>query len=306
MSLTRDVNMSQRGFWTDDPTRRSYLAQQLNDGAMCLVLGAGVSIQLGLPTWDQLITRLYAGNESSRPMNVDLKRQAEHFKNKLCGSNTEQFNKAVRDALYLNCETDFEILRRDDLLGAIGALAMSSVRGRASTVITFNFDDLLEHFLEYHGFVVNAIGDETFWTRSCDVEIYHPHGCIPHKLDGSRQISRTIVLDQREYSSLVGDESHPWRQRLLSAMRTKTCLFIGTSGLDDNLDSLVDKTQKTHAITNSSTAFWGVWITGHADEQQIAAWTSRGVFPLVLQGHARIPSELFAIAQEAAVSRQRL
>lgn len=304
MNPTRSSIMSQPDLWADPTIRRAYLGQQVNDSALCLILGAGISIPLGLPNWEQLLARLYRGIESQRPTDIDLKRQAEYFKSEFCSCDDSVFNRRVKDALYDGYRTDFEVLRRNDTLGAIAALVMSSVRGRASTVINFNFDDLLEIFLEYHGFVVNAVGEERYWTRACDVEVLHPHGYLPSSINSRREMSRRIVLDQRDYSRVMGDESQPWRQRILTAMRTKTSLFIGTSGLDDNMDSLISNTHETHAMIDSSTAYWGAWLTVGAELHRQKAWKDRGVFPLVLQDYSEIPSELFAIAQQASVERQ--
>jgi hypothetical protein len=262
----------------------------------------GSQIPFGLPGWEQLIARLYAGHEPDRPSGIDLKRQAEFFKTRFCSGDDSVFIEHVKRSLYPSGPPAFEALRRNDTLGAIGALVMNSVRGRASTVINFNFDDLLEAFLEFHGFVVHSIGEERFWTRAADIEILHPHGLVPAY--DVRDASRRIVLDQREYSRIVGDDSNPWRQRLLAAMRSKTCLFIGTSGTDDNMDSLIGRVHESHAAADAGTAYWGVWLTAGADAANQQLWESRGVFPLVLPDFAvSLPSELMAMAQQAAKQR---
>jgi SIR2-like domain len=300
---TRTVVMSLEDEWADYGIRQKYLGDQLNDSAICLILGAGISVPFGLPSWDGLLDNLYTGRESIRPKS-DLPRQAEYFRTKVCGGRNTEFVEKVGEALYRGKSVDFETLRKNATLGAIGALVMNSVRGRASVVINFNFDDLLERFLEYHGFVVHALSSAASWTNTADVEILHPHGFIPS--DPSRQPSDELLFTQDDYSRVVGDDSLPWRQKMLSAMRTRTCLFIGTSGLDGNMDSLIMNLQQTHAAKESSTAYWGVWFAVDPDAATCESWKTREIYTLKLASYEKaLPSELFVIAQEAAGLRGR-
>ena len=46
-------------------------------------------------------------------------------------------------------------------------------------MITFNYDDLLEIYLEFHGLVVEPIWRDEHWASNADIRIYHPHGFLP-------------------------------------------------------------------------------------------------------------------------------
>lgn len=304
-AASRVVEMNTQDRWVDPDELTAYLARQLNHSAICLVLGAGVSTAFNLPSWDQLLDRLYTGNEAHRNSSLDVKRQAEDFKNMVCKGDMNVFLTRVTAALYGGYNTELEHLRTNALLGSISTLVMSSVRGRASSVVTFNFDDILEKFLEYHGFSVAAVSDASQWTREADVEILHPHGLLPAPDSIERVASSSIVLDQKQYSRIVGDNANPWRQRLLSAMRSRTCLFLGTSGLDDHMDSLITAAHESHAAKSTSTLYWGVWVSKKIAEAERMRWAERGVYALQVDDWNELPKLLYRIAQQAVVERRR-
>lgn len=283
--------------WADPSTRRKYLAEKLSDGAICLVLGSGVSKPFGLPLWDELLRRMFEGHESDRPVTLDLRRQAEFFKVKFCGNDNATFMERVGDALYRGFSLDLESLKKNRLLSVIAALSTKAAGRRGGVVISFNYDDLLESFLALSGFDVRSVAEERYWRRASDVEVWHPHGFIPCAQAG--RASKRIVLDQAEYSLIVGDDRHPWRQRLLSQMRSSVCIFVGLSLTDDNLDSLMIRAHETHAAKDTSTAFWGVWLTTTLEPAAHEMARSRGVFPLVVDDYSQFADELAEVVKIA-------
>jgi hypothetical protein len=279
-----------------------YYSKQLLDGKLALFLGAGVSIDFGLPSWPELLKRLYASKRDTPPKKKTEKQQADLFKQKYYINDDKGYKEAIRKALYKKADLSFNNLRKNVQLSAIAAIIMASHRGNASEVITLNFDDVLEIYLEYHGFVTNSVGNEMFWKRQADVTIYHPHGFIPSR--HSLEISNNIVLDQLSYSKIVGDPTNPWRQQLLSTMRTHTCIFIGLSGNDDNLDSLLVSCKDQHISKNESTLYWGVSFVKQGDIDTKSLWESRGIFCLEVSDYNQDISDfLFGICQNAAKLR---
>ncbi len=296
----REIDMGTDHEWENDGLRVGHLAEQLNSGQIGLVLGSGVSAAFGLPLWADLIGRMYLSQGETAPAS-DPMRAAEYFQSKHCGGDHQRFMLAVQSALYAGSDTSFAALRHNDLLGALGALAMTSVRGSASTVVTFNLDDLLEVYLEYHGFVVNVMDARLGWARRSDALVLHVHGVLPSQR--TRHLSDKITLDQHSFSGLVGDDANPLRQFVLTIMRARTCLFVGLSGDDQHLDSLLVRANETHAKLKTGTKYWGVWFAKDPDDMHIRQWAARGVYTHRLKSYDELPAVLFQVCQEAAKLR---
>jgi hypothetical protein len=299
MSVMREmINPSE---WDDQTLLMNHLARALNESRVAVVLGAGISKPLGLPDWPTLIERLYESRGEPKPASGSLPAQAEYLFSKYFKDDPVEANKAVSTSLYRDFLLKYETLRLNATMSAIGSLVMSSVRGRATSVITFNFDDLLEAFLEFHGFVVHSVGDPAHLTRTADAVVYHPHGLLP--IRPNAKISSEIVFDKKRYSQIVGDERNPWRQVIVSTLRTRLCLFIGLSGDDDNLDSILVRVQELHGYANTRSAFWGVRLTVGDKPVEDQQWTSRGVYVKKLSSFDDLPTFLFNVCQTAAQLR---
>jgi hypothetical protein len=287
--------------FTDRDQLIEYLASQLNRGRLALVLGAGISKPFGLPKWEELLQRLFTAQGKPLPSDTP-ERQAEYLRLTHFSGNPRGFTDAIHQALYTGVSADFASLRGNGTLAAIASLVMASHRGSVSEVITFNFDNLLELLLTYHGFVTASVFREFHWAQSADVTIYHPHGLIP--FDPVQERSEQVVFDQASYSAIVGKADSPWRQTMLTIFRRRTCLFIGLSGRDDNLDSMMQECSPQHASRSENTAYWGITFLDHDDDVAAHIWQDRGVFfNRVVDYQRDLPDFLFAICQKAASIR---
>jgi len=287
--------------YEDLETLVDILADHLVIRRIALVLGAGVSIDFGLLSWNDLLWRLYA-SVGQTPPNDDVYRQAEHFKREHCGSDSHRFMELVREALYSSLDISAANLTANPLLSALGALVMSSLRGSATDVVTFNFDDLVETYLEYHGFVTASVAEQRHWAPHADVTVYHPHGLLPHR--AGVDFSEDIVFDQKSYSKLNAEGSGPWRQRILVILRHHFPLFIGLSGRDANLDMLLIEAQRTHIAYAESDPFWGACFCLSGDRYTAGFWRERGIVPIFVTSHSEIPGILFRVCQAAATKRR--
>lgn len=288
--------------WEDDNKLRGFLATQLMHGRLALVLGAGISMPFGLPDWEQLINSLYAEHHETPEDNLSLERLAEHLRNKYYSNDKEGFLNLVQNKLYESFNDDFNTLRQNSTLAAVGSLVMASLRGAVSNVITLNFDNILEVYLSYHGFAVSSVGNQRFWNQSADVTIYHPHGYLP--IPGTGSNSEDIVFDQESYSRVIGNPSSLWYQKILTVLRSHICIFIGLSGNDNNLDSLLLASNDNHAIKEGAILHWGVRFTTDESEAVRSSWGRRGVFSKVIENYSEaLPSFIFEICQKSAKLR---
>jgi hypothetical protein len=154
------------------------LAQRLLDGRMAVFLGAGVSMGIGMPSWSQLIRNLYWTKRKRPPAGKDLAHAAERFLRIQCNDRYPEYLSLVRQALYRGVAIDFLTLHRSITIAAIAALAMSSKRGSAQ-IYTLNYDDAVERYLSYHGYICRPIFEERDASMTADVHVFHPHGFIP-------------------------------------------------------------------------------------------------------------------------------
>ena len=290
------MNMNLPDSWCNRSNLIDHLAQQLVRGRLGIFLGAGVSAFYGLPGWTELVNRLSA--RSGEPeleggddpiLRVGALR-AKHYKGK-----TPEFLAAVKQELYQTKTLDFEQIRKNDTLAAIGSLVMSSKRGSAAKVITLNYDDMVENYLEFHGFVTSPVWKLAHWANADDVTIYHPHGFLP--LAPDRKDSDDIVLGTQEYYDVI--KSH-WRPLLETFLRTHTFLYIGLSGADMHLQSLIHGIKDVHAITQERLLYHTVRFSVAGKRDDIgAALEPQGVFTHSIANHSEIPPLLFAISQTA-------
>lgn len=288
--------MTEHDDFDNENSLLNYLAHQLAEGKIALFLGAGISKPVGLPDWENLIINLFK-TQKTTPPSGDFLEQAEYFRLMYCKDDDPKFLKLVWSSLYNGVSTDFFELRKNITLEALASLVMLSRRGSAK-VITFNFDDILETYLSYHGFVVSSIYNEKHWIGNSDVIVYHPHGYLPFQ--GAPRFSSNIVFDESSYSQIIGKDK-PWRQQLLSVMSTHTCLFIGLSRKDANFKSLLFDAKDIHASSNENTLFWGITFSTETDEMQRALWQERGVFYKKINDYdLDLPVFLFKICQIAS------
>jgi len=290
------MNMNLPDSWRNRSNLVDHLAQQLVRGRLGIFLGAGVSAFYGLPEWTELVNRL-----SRRLGEPDLEGgddpivrvgalRARHFKDK-----KDEFLAAVKADLYEGKTLDFEQIRKNDTLAGIGSLVMSSKRGSAAKVITLNYDDLLENYLEFHGFVTSSVWRQAHWANADDVTVYHPHGFLP--LAPERRDSDDIVLGTEQYYDVMKSQ---WRPLLETFLRTHTFLYIGLSGADMHLQSLIHGIKDVHAITAERILYHTVRFNIAGKRDDIGdTLEPQGVFTHTITDHSEIPPLLFAISQAA-------
>lgn len=291
--------MTQIDQWDNDLFRTCFLVEQLKNGALSLVLGAGVSVSFKLPQWNDLITNMeelmgvtcpssYAGNLE----------KAEWLKNQ-CGDEAE-YVENVRKALYKSrAAFSLESLSLLTTLNAITALSIPSRRGHISNILTFNFDNILEIYLRYYGLMVTCHANSNQYNESSDINIFHMHGYLPNDTN-IEQSSNHIIFDKKSYDDLSDYTFWEWYPKVADLLRTNTCIFIGLSGEDENMDRFLKDTKKKHAYNESGDLFWGVSFVKDPDTVISQRWEDWGIYPIAISDFTEIPKQLFDIAQQAS------
>jgi SIR2-like domain len=290
LSIMRDASS-----WEKPATLKHYLGQQLKRGRLALILGAGASFGFGLPDWRKLVDDMFDEAGKVPPPDLSPPDASDSLYVDILARDDVRLVEILHKALYRKFDSRINILRQSELLTGLAALLVRSVRGHASRVISFNFDDVLEQFLKYFGLTVHSIAAMPSWGSAADVKVYHPHGFTPQ--DGKGRSDR-VVFTKLQLERVV-DDFAKWEALLLETLSRHTCVFIGLSGEDPHLSSLLSKVDPIHVAKSQGEAFWGVRFGDRTDTNS-RKWSHRGVFPVILDDYSELPSWLFETCQEAA------
>jgi len=231
----------------------SLLKNKYQNESLVLVLGAGVSHSAGILNWNDLILQLQTDmilhllqdkrelNDSKTAQIIELASrtfetspiaQMRFIRSALL---PKEYNNMVHHALYLNKPKS-----RTTLLDAICTVCMPDrTHVSIDSVITYNFDDLLEHALDRFKLVYNVVSQEKDNGSSRKLNIYHAHGYLPLKVDDF-SADFNLVFSEEDYH-LVYKNSYCWSNLIqINSFRDKTCVFIGSSLTDPNLRRLLD------------------------------------------------------------------
>lgn len=219
---------------------------------MVLFLGAGVSIDGGIPLWETLIKTLHVYMLNRITEDKALSFEQQEMIKELAADNemesplaqmryikaafsNEEYYQLVHSALYSQ--------KVDINTQLLDAIAKISTPQRAycgiRSVITYNFDDLLERKFEQKDIQYNIISDEEGRQLVDKLNIYHVHGYLPGDFSTLTK-EPNLIFSEEDYHRVYRD-SYSWSNLAqLSALRENTCLFIGCSLTDPNLRRLLD------------------------------------------------------------------
>ena len=236
---------------------------------MTLVLGAGVSMGHGLPSWGALVAGLWrelhgetvppwleGGEPEPHPLAYQmalegieqaLRRSAKRdplttAQNELA----ERLQRALYDSLSKPSSVE-----GDTLLTIVAALraAQKQATPAIRRVITFNIDDLVEWWANRgtkpHQPIAWPVPRTSFHPRLSraandrrPIPVYHLHGYLPRDHQGRagwRAAPDTLVFTDAQYWESVSNPSSFANRVFLNALQDSRCVFIGLSMRDVNL-----------------------------------------------------------------------
>ncbi|MDC0610595.1 TIR domain-containing protein [Vibrio sp.] len=223
------------------------LAKALHEGRMTLVCGAGISVGAGVPAWNDLLIHMLRAMitrmSADHGLEIDSG-DADRFHTKYSPSALvvgkylknnlgKDFLKELRHSLYISNPETCEVLE------AIVDLARPQRDGNPlDSIITFNFDALLEENLDLQNIKYRAIYGEGVRNSPNELPIYHVHGYLPRK--GKIPPNMDVIFSEDAYHSHF-IEPFSWSNLIqLNKLSQNTCLFIGLSLTDPNLRRLLD------------------------------------------------------------------
>jgi TIR domain/SIR2-like domain len=223
------------------------LRETLRRGRLTLVCGAGTSVAAGVPAWSDLLVRLLkrmmARIAKQHPLQIP-ENAAEDFKERYGDSSLilgkylknnlgRDFASEMRDALYASEP------KKSRLIDSIVSLSRPQRDGKPlDSIITFNFDSLIEEALSANSINNKAIFSEAIQHNSDEIPIYHVHGYLPRA--GKISEDTELVFSEDAYHSQFIDPFSWSNLILLNKLTQTTCLFVGISLTDPNMRRLLD------------------------------------------------------------------
>ena len=215
------------------------------DGKLTLVCGAGVSIGADIPPWSILLDRLLnemlkrlvsekTDIDAARTELQDIRENSSLIAGRYLKSVLkDDFQEEVRKALYKESKETCDVLK------SIVELARPK-RGKAhlDSIISFNFDDLLEQNFKSASIEHKPIFSEGSRNGPTELPIYHVHGYLPQK--GKLSKKNEIVFSEDSYHDQFVDPFSWSNLTQLNKFTQNTCLFVGLSMTDPNLRRLLD------------------------------------------------------------------
>jgi len=223
------------------------LRKALRDGRLSLVCGAGASKDAGIPNWDELLRMLLDNmmNKLSEKKGLMItEKSANEFNDRYQYSTLiigkylkynigDDFEEVVRKTLYSNVKEGSELID-----AIIKLIRPTRDRKSLDSVITFNFDSLLEECLVKNDVDFKAIYDEGMKHKSNEIPIYHVHGYLPREGD-LPTITNLVFSEDTYHSQFI--EPFSWSNLIqLNKFSQSACLLIGLSLFDPNLRRLLD------------------------------------------------------------------
>lgn len=198
--------------------------EALKQNRICLFLGAGVSASAGVVTWNNLLEQLcvkkgLAKIDSDIDSVIKGRYIIDEYKDQ-----EEEFYNDMKSILYAHTHTS-------PLIDAVADLV---VKSNVESVISYNYDDLVEQKIRKSK-ECSSIFDKSRPDHGNALQVYHVHGFIPQ--DGAWS---PIVLGEKEYHKIY-QEAYNWGNvEQLHSLCRNVCFFIGLSMNDPNLRRLID------------------------------------------------------------------
>jgi len=233
----------------------SELVKAYKERKLVLTLGAGVSIEHGLPDWNTLLQKLLIDavmKETKETMDRSLVvaklfievgvatplAAARFLKGHYELSGGMSFEENVRDVVYSEINAE----KRTKFFNEVRQLCIAAGNNpNLDSIITYNYDDLLEMYLselESVDIPYKSIYATGMKPNNGELPIYHVHGYLPREgiIDKTNEITLSEDIYHQQYNHI-----YSWNNIVqINKFRDNVCLFIGLSFSDPNLRRLLD------------------------------------------------------------------
>ncbi len=211
------------------------LISDIRQGNCILFIGAGCSLDAGLPTWDKLIRDLLDYTYYSITTDETIKKELETLLKR------EKYlivARYCRNKLGENLFRDFmkKSLTCSDYKNAEAHKILSDIKFK--TIMTTNYDSLIEHFnKEYKVYIADDLtGPADFLTDDAPILL---------KIHGSLDKPGPIILTSTDFRKTIFGNNH-FKENLKKIFKHSTVLFVGYSFEDPNISMLLQELLTDH------------------------------------------------------------
>ena len=228
-------------------SNKNLLLQAVMKKNISLALGAGVSMDFGALKWTKLIDSFY--NEIQKDNKID---NANAVQDKIGGTSiingqfTEDNLKDFMGSLYNGIYSMYKPNQfyPDSTIAHLIPLIKKLYLSRRFNIITYNYDNYLEQFLDHEFIPYNILYNEDCCVDE-KLNVYHPHGFFPYgtKKNSYPLLQKYIVFSEEEYHNLYNNP-YSWASILQYHLyRESLYLFVGCSLSDPNLRRILSATK---------------------------------------------------------------
>jgi len=183
------------------------------------------------------------------PLDITARKVRNLYQN-----DNQKFIDDIRDTLYAGFKFPGDqiiqqpelrsLLKTNTSLAAVVDLCKrSTVETGVASIVTYNYDDLLEFALRNSGVTYQSIWSSDQKAEAGKLPIYHVHGCIPMIRDS--QASDEIIFTEEQYH-LAAQNAYSWSNLVqIQSMSSSMGVMIGLSLTDRNMRRLLDAIRKT-------------------------------------------------------------
>jgi hypothetical protein len=245
----------------------SDIATLIQRDKLILFVGSGVSVGLGLPSWEDLID--YMANDLNEDKDLfkthgDFLMLAEYYKT-LKNGDLSSFYTWLKDRMNVSNEK----LKNSEIHNLIVKLGIK-------TIYTTNYDKLIERSFHFHGkkpITIKKIDDLN--KDSEGIEIIKFHGDINDK--------DSIVLTETDYFKRL-DFNHILDIKFRADILGKSILFIGYSLSDINIRLLIFKFNQLWKESNARRRNKNYIFLSKSNKFKEGVMDSKSLIPFSLQG----------------------
>lgn len=260
-------NSLPKSSFSREETAIKHLKSAYKDESLVLVLGAGVSFNYKIPTWDSLLQRLLIKTIEKEPDSAFLisklfskvfnpnpliaGRYLQTYYGEKYKKDKNRFEREVQKALYDTYDENAHSLVIDEIIKLCLAPGNSP---NIDSIITYNYDDIIERKLLEKNIDMpfESVYGQSIDTTKTNLKIFHVHGYLPKdgKINDENRITLGEFVYHEQYTNI-----YSWNNIVqINKFRDKVCLFIGASLSDPNTRRLLDiansqkKQKKYHYI----------------------------------------------------------
>ena len=250
----------------------SAIEETYREKGLVLVLGAGVSLGCGLPSWEDILKKLAArcfegeGQvlfNQLRELGYGLPAIAGMIQNS--SPIDQRYPELVRHTLYeafpffqrgIDKENRAEFLEYvqtcNSTMRAVASLCAwkspddkkYSINPLVHGIVTLNVDSVLQAYAyaRYRTRLLRTVGRPSTETYPDKINIYHMHGYLRFGKgmgDLAKEAPDALVFTEQEYFDFFNRPNSLFNYTFLYLLREYSCLFVGLSMQDDNIRRLL-------------------------------------------------------------------